>query len=207
MFIGGAVWRARLRHLVTHADVRNLVTRVRGHVTSSLACRRHLTANETIFKIYFLVSDVMVFELPAVSPQQALHDVAGVGADVARPGRTRQPRAVRHARDVRAARRLPLGRKRGRRVRHAPHRKCARARRACGRAAAAVQLGVVRVAAAGVRGGVRGGLGVAAGEEPVVLGLRGPHSHDVSLNEAQLERKSNDREGKLKLQTAQSSLH
>ena len=207
MFIGGAVCRARLRHLVTHADVRNLVTRVRGHVTSSLACRRHLTANETIFKIYFLVSDVMVFELPAVSPQQALHDVAGVGAYVARPGRTRQPRAVRHARDVRAARRLPLGRKRGRRVRHAPHRKCARARRACGRAAAAVQLGVVRVAAAGVRGGVRGGLGVAAGEEPVVLCLRGPHSHDVSLNEAQLERKSNDREWKLKLQTAQSSLH
>ena len=145
--------------------------------------------------------------MPAASPQQALHDVAGVGANVARPGRTRQPRAVRHARDVRAARRLPLGRKRGRRVRHAPHRKRARARRACGRAAAAVQLGVVGVAAAGVRGGVRGGLGVAAGEEPVVLGLRGPHSHDVSLNEAQLERKSNDREGKLKLQTAQSSLH
>ena len=141
----------------------------------------------------------MVFELPAASPQQALHDVAGVGANVARPGRTRQPRAVRHARDVRAARRLPLGRKRGRRVRHAPHRKRARARRACGRAAAAVQLGVVGVAAAGVRGGVRGGLGVAAGEEPVVLCLRGPHSHDVSLNEAQLERKSNDREGKLKL--------
>ena len=138
----------------------------------------------------------MVFELPAASPQQALHNVAGVGADVARPGRTRQPRAVRHARDVRAARRLPLGRKRGRRVRHAPHRKRARARRACGRAAAAVQLGVVRVAAAGVRGGVRGGLGVAAGEEPVVLCLRGPHSHDVSLNEAQLERKSNDREVK-----------
>ena len=202
MFIGGAVWRPRLRHLVTHADVRNLVTRVRGHVAPSLACSRHLTVNETRLKTY-----IFLFQMLAASPQQALHNVAGVGANVARPGRARQPRAVRHARDVRAARGLPLGRKRGRRVRHAPHRKRARARRACGRAAAAVQLGVVGVAAAGVRGGVRGGLGVAAGEEPVVLGLRGPHSHDVSLNEAQLERKSNDREGKLKLQTAQSSLH
>ena len=47
MFIGGAVWRARRRPLVTHADVRNLVTRVRGHVTSSLACRRRQILRST----------------------------------------------------------------------------------------------------------------------------------------------------------------